>query len=779
MAISRTLGSPIAKSLALAANPELLIAGAVIGGVAVTVAAGVLIYKKIDAFNKKRNQAKIERLNNIWAKTLQDIHVVNLGKKVNLPPFFQKDKDNPEILHTIYVSDDDLKKYGQARAPGDVTLLKYFRNVKSAIQKIRYYYFLRIKENASNRHDPISKVLLYLLYTLEQFCTKFEGYNLDIAYMKAIAACLNELALWEKTTTSQIHSHLQEALEHIEEGVRVLEWHNHELSMHESVDNLNDSCVTHCEDLIQLLLKSIINKKHRDDDLIMSATFEELAMGLVRKEHIKLAKFDFVFWNESQIDLPDSIFSDWIKVLANYYLKVEDARYLLSQNDIPDFEKLFTLPTLSVEGKSKEQIKHDELIYQNIRTLFKNSKSVMVSKAVPIEGKTGKFTSVVVTDNKEIFERMKIFSDVFSLFTLISSISYNSIHILKGIKNLGVLYMQSRTTAPYSNIFYVLDQLRNLLISSVEKNRANLEKIRDYNKGAKTEDQSLLAEYEIFLKAIDKEILPIFDDVKRLREDAISNPRLMQMKIHKEEHEMQTVAMTLAKAFKLDLPLTREEHSQSELKKDTSTLSPSPYVKTEVKPVTTANIIKKDVIHEIVPELINDVNKTYSTLLSNLKKCQKNLIDLSVDQYVASSEWNAYKELQRDLDAIQMKANSLEIEKSKSVERHEKANDMLVVFFDWISEINSILSEKKENRIDLLRDFIKNKNDELQRVNGSLASLSIDQHSSQWKEYTNKTFNMRLFTTKSHTLLDRLCGSLTKLADSYQSEMVIANTRTL
>src|SRR5690606_19373485 len=98
---------------------------------------------------------------------------------------------------------------------------------------------------------------------------------------------------------------------------------------------------------------------------------------------------------------------------------------------------------------------------------------------------------------------------------------------------------------------------------------------------------------------------------------------------------------------------------------------------------------------------------------------------------------------------------------------------MLMVILDWVTQVNSLLSLDKDDRVQAINDFLAAKKSELSRTHNNTQSLAIDHHRDAWKEWTNNTFHTRLFTTHSHRLLENICLCLHKIVDAQPQKAIV------
>lgn len=512
MAFRNPLGS--VSALSLAANPTTLIAAAVIAGVAVTVGAAAWTYKAYKDYEEKKHREAIEQVNSLHNKFLARITVPDYNEIQGFPPIFKliagKDSHTAESMH---LTDDEINDIGKNLPHGtDIALSIYRESVYNAILKLKEYYFSR-----KERNDITAGVISYLLYMLQTKCLNFEGYDYDIAYLKAISDFIIAYASLQNRENSQHFSRLNPVFSYITTARQALEKHKEVLSLEEMVGELRDSCIHQSNQLIRCMTKIMVKDKHWN--LIKTVAIDELQQGLLRREYIKSEVKGLVLVKDDEKFLEESFFKNWLITLANYYIQTLDPDSKLSKKDVSSPAQSFWLPSAerlailkqNASKLSKDEVREMHKLESDIKQIakaFEKYPSFITTRLDPAsKNKLPKM--IPVTDPAEINVRATLIQNFASLIHQIISLQYLTTHLLKSTKQLGELYVKN--PKHFCTIFYTLDTLCNQIKENINKNKKDITAVE------KSDMNTMQLEAQEMLPAQIKELLDIaYASISRL-----------------------------------------------------------------------------------------------------------------------------------------------------------------------------------------------------------------------------------------------------------------------
>ena len=88
------------------------------------------------------------------------------------------------------------------------------------------------------------------------------------------------------------------------------------------------------------------------DHLIDTVTHRELEQDIVRKKYVDKEKWSIVFKSKPEIDLPNSIFHDWIMGLSHYFLEAQNPRKIIKGHPIIHPDEFFEFINWAREVKA-------------------------------------------------------------------------------------------------------------------------------------------------------------------------------------------------------------------------------------------------------------------------------------------------------------------------------------------------------------------------------------------------------------------------------------------
>lgn len=423
------------------AIPELIIGGAI-----VAVAAAVFTYKEYKKFEEKKHKKKIEEINKLYTERLKKITVPFYGSIDGFPPIFQLNKENKyESLHYNAAEVKDIGKVPPSG--GDVALVSYRESIRAAIRKLQEYYFIRAQSGDEDSDEITIRVLSYLLHMIDTKCLNFLGYEYDIAYLEALTEFINEYSSLGRGEHSQHFSRLKKVYKYLLEAKQKLEKHKEFLSLSETVAALRDHCVQHSDLMIRTFVKMVANQD--DTELAATVSHDEIIDGILREHYIRKELWGIELVSDHQVDIPESVFKEWLKNLSVYYLRSLNIETGQKTTKAPCYKDFFNFIRKAekylagkTEGSSEKEIKKsNETIQEQLKLIaqvFKDSDN-FISTIYRVSDK--KFH--VVHDEPTLVERTKVVANFAKLIDDVISLQYVCIHLSKSIKELGEIYVKN------------------------------------------------------------------------------------------------------------------------------------------------------------------------------------------------------------------------------------------------------------------------------------------------------------------------------------------------
>lgn len=304
--------SDAARAMSIFGDKESLI----VGTATIIITAAVYGYRAFKAYEAKKHHQKIVKVNDLHQKYLETIIVPQFGKIKGLPSIFQfKTEAIDSPVESMHFTDNQIMDIGTNKTVKvDTGLLGYQENLKNAIFKLKEYYIERGK-----KEDVTAGVLSYLMYILNEKCTQFSGYKYDIEYMEAIGKFVNAYASIKGIQNSQHYSRLNIVYMYINKAKQELINYKNYLSLEYFVSQLAQCGMTNGDLLIRSFTKLIVEKDRYH--LLDTVAQDEIKKGILRREYDKGEIKGFVYAKHHQVDIPKSVFKNWIINLSNFYLK--------------------------------------------------------------------------------------------------------------------------------------------------------------------------------------------------------------------------------------------------------------------------------------------------------------------------------------------------------------------------------------------------------------------------------------------------------------------------
>lgn len=549
--IGSGLGS--AAALSLASNPAALITLAAVGGVVVTVAAATFTYKAYEDYVEKKHKKLILDINDLHNRYLARISIPDNHEIQGFPPPFKLDRDAPSsTVDSMHFTDDQIKDFGKTMSQcPDIILSTYRESIKNAMLELKAFYFKR-----KDHHDVTSGVIAYLLHLLDTKCMNFQGYDYDIAYLEALSRFINAYASMNNSEKTRHFSRLNPVYAYLQTAKQDLERHKAQMSLEGMFTELRDACIARGDMLIKQFTKLITDDEHWH--LIDMAPNDLLVQGLIRRKYIDKEIWGIVFKSDHKTKIPQSLFQNWVKQLAKYYLETLDPETRLVCGDIKPPSELFRIPDLArlkalrESKESKKKLTREESAelaalereFKGLRDTFSHCRNFITTKLDP-ETINDDRKFIPVTSDEDVYERAMMLQKFALLIHQIISVQYFCTHLLKSLKQLGEIYVKN--PKHFGHAFNVLSNLCKYVEQGVTENMEDFTKIQLTNRNAmQLRDQELLPlEIKNIMEAARATISRLYKQIVTYR-DRVPKNKLEELTKKSVKNEMFQVAALLA-----------------------------------------------------------------------------------------------------------------------------------------------------------------------------------------------------------------------------------------
>lgn len=712
------------SALSLATNPAEVPIMATIAGVGVTIAAATITYKAYKDYQEKKDRNAIEKINALHQKHLEKIFIPGYNEIKGFPPIFKltEDKDS-STADSLHFTDEQVADISKSIPHGnDIALVPYRQAIINSILKLQEYYFIR-----KNHHDITSGVISYLLYMLQTKCLSFQGYDYDIAYIKALSKFINEYAT-QFGEKSQHFSRLNAVYSYLQTAQQRLEDHKEKLSLKDILGELKDSCLTENDRLLRMFTQMITDNDSWS--LIKTATQEELAEGILRKQYVHTEIKGLVLCKDNEVYITDSLLKPWLTELAEYFVEIMDPDTGAYNNDIKSPEKMFKYPDYNrlkvLEAISKptdaeeselEKIQDD---LENLKNLFGISKNFLTTQLdLRTKNKMPKFISI--TEDSELSNRARIIAKFATLIHQSISLQYLCTHLLKSAKQLGEIYIKNPNN--FCRIFSILNELCKCIIASTEELKKEFTEIQ-----RSSLNNMQIAEKELFpeqikdiLDSLHTKITNLGTQVVKYREKAANNIESIEMQAKSVKHEMFEVASLICDMYNIcDALPARQLAAVSKKKVETP-----------------------DALVTLINSRIAEIEKSEQPSSHETKKLK-----------LFHSEIAAYRSLLETLLAMKVKSEAL-----KSPSRHEKGRKLLELTTRLCNQTLAFLELSHNERIAHIKQLDLDVHNQALKENQFL-----DEQTNGMNKKLYATFHSSLFQTKSRRVYGKFSQTLDEIA---------------
>lgn len=525
------LSSVSASALATQPGPQLAeaIATLVVIGVVGAGSLAVIAYKEWNAYEAKKHREKILAINKLHADHLQKLSIPGGTTIPSLPPIFQfkteataDAKTSTEKVESLHYNDDEVTDIGKVLPEVPVELTRYRQSVLDAILKLKEYYF-----HLDEKDDVTRGVLSYLLNILQNRCLSFAGYDYDITYLNALIAFITAYASQDKSEKSPHFSHLRPVYTALMDAVQNLEKHKESMSLSKLVDETRNACLDESNQLIRLLVKMVIPGKYQA--IADTVTQGELAQDIIRRPYIDHAFWGLPILTQKEIDLPNSIFHNWIMDLAQYYLRSQTPGTIVHEQKIFHPEDFFTFinwarAALAQQELAKKDTQQPKLSKADrnkldqglelIHKVFKQAPNFINSKLAGSE-KEPEF--VVLDDDKELLDACAVMANFSHLIHGVISLQALCAELSSNMQQLGLDFFDNQDN--FNKIFAAFNTLFTVVQNDLHLMKQTMVEIAIANKNTLRLADKIQFQQAVqnALEQIEFRILPAAEKVKNYK----------------------------------------------------------------------------------------------------------------------------------------------------------------------------------------------------------------------------------------------------------------------
>jgi len=788
-------------ALSLAANPATLITAAVIGGVAVTVSAAVFTYKAWKSYEIKKHREEIEFVNHLHLKHLSRIYISDYNEVKGFPPIFNLTKDqDSDAVESMHLTDEQIDDIGKSLPhSADVILTVYRESIINAILKLKDYYFSR-----NERDDITAGVISYLLYMLQTKCLNFEGYDYDIAYLKAVTSFITAYASIKERQHSQEFSRLNPVFGYLTTAMQTLQKHKESMSLEEIVGELRDSCIHKSNQMVRCFAKLITPDKYWN--LIDLAAIDELSGGVIRREYIKTEIGGLVFSKHHSKKVQPSPFYEWLLGLANYYLKTIDSDTKLNNKELLDPNVQFRLPVkeryLILRNKTNLSRAESSELYairgkiKQIVSLYQSAPNFLTTTLDP-ESINKLPKMIAVTDSEIALDRAEAIKSFATLIHQVISLQHLSTEVLKSSKQLGELYLKNPNH--FCQIFFVLESLANRIKDNIGTCRKQLTAILRSDKNTmQLERQEVLPDqFDQIFSTTYATISNLSSQIKDYRNRVAKNLNPDEPTVASVKMEMFEVANSLAAIYGIQRfhhkPVPKVLPQIPKVVNDiVMPQNPKVVNDTVIPPLTSDSKVPEPVIcdHDSqdceskATQSQNDLPLVNQTMemkqpVAAVIVMQPAHLMLQIDKLKRETEFK-FKLLPKNEDTrnlnefisalgkLRNKANSLLNSSDQTPARQEKVIAMMQLICQLFIKSNEFLLLNRNARIASVQDFINTINITIRQAN---ETRLIDQHACPVTKWFHDISGLSIFATDSRKKLNDFTASAQVIAENYRGKI--------
>lgn len=695
-------------------GPEAITAMVGVGLVGVGTLAA-LIFKEWKSYEAKKHLEKINVVNKLHDECLSRIRILDQTKTEGLPQIFQFSA-NSKTVSSLHYNDSEVSDIGVMLPQVPVKLTCYRQHVLDALLKLKEYYFTL---NKKDKHDDdVTKgVLSYLMNILQNNCLCFEGYGVDIAYLKAINDFIIKYASQDNREVSQHFSHLRNVYTSLEYATQELEKHKESMSLPGVVDQARNDCLDESNRLIRLLVKMVIPEKFQK--LAETVTCTELMNDIIRKKYIEKEIKGIPLSTSDKVELPKSIFATWIRGVAKYYMLSLNPHTLINEKELflpQEIYAFYEIAKSEPEG-TKLKDKYPEK-WEQILQVFKHSPNFINTKL------DEKDNFVPFDKQEDILSAIEFMADFTHLIHGVISMQTLSAKISSNMTQLGLDFFDNQ-----DNFNRLLSEF-NSLYSIVEKDLIKLQKkmkaISIANKNVPRLGTKLQFQNDVdrALENIQSILLPAADKVRT----------------YKNKHS-KTIDDSIKKInfFNGFFEKMYENSIQQPISKKPEVIQSKKDQSNKPESKQSSELIAQQ------EASLNQLSHDLSTKISEIQQ-QKD------------PHTKIYQKMCMSLRDVHIKSINLLQEKKQGPDRLDKAQNLYNLTCFLYEETLKFMAQTPDERAKKAKEFMENIHTQLHT---NKQSAFIDRHSNSFSKFINENFGFFSTTTRTRlNTFEKTCQDL-------------------
>ncbi|MGC1183370.1 hypothetical protein [Legionella sp.] len=684
----------------------------------------LISYKEWKSYEENKHKEKIMAVNTLYKRHLQNLTTSSNVPVPELPQIFQFSADF-KTINSLHYDDDEIDDIGQVLPRVPVELTKYRRYILDALLKLKEYYF-----QLSKNDDVTIGVISYFMNILQNRALSFLGYDYDITYLRAIIAFINHYASIEDKENSPHFSHLKPVYTSLMYAVQDLEKHKESMSLRELVDQARNACLEESDNLIRLLVKMVTPKKYQN--LIATVTHSELTENILREKYI-----DYELWGISfetkEVELPQSIFHNWIMGIAKYYLQSINPYAILHREKIfPPEEPLafinWAQSILTLEEAAKNDKRqqtpsnqdkkklHDEL--NLINKTFQQSPNFLNIKLVT----TGK-EFVLIKNNQELLNASETMANFTHLIHGVISLQAFCAELSNNMDQLGLDFFDNQDN--FNKIFAAFNALYTVVQNDLNQIKQKMEAIFTASKNIPRLANEIQLQNDVS-KALKRIEFRIFEAADKVKSYKNKHPHTINSSVK----EALSAADFFEKMYGLKSPSIPESAKIALLN--------------EASPITEAKQSAPT-----IPQMELTLNELNSELFKK--------IPIQKEQHQDSLA-ATYQKIFHTLRELQIKSIKLLKEKKQGPDRLNKAQNLYKLTCSLHEETLQFLVQTPEDRIQKTNKFIEKIHTQLNCVENR---AFIDRHHHSLSKLIHENFGLFPTATRNKmTALEHACQCL-------------------
>jgi hypothetical protein len=538
---------------------------------------------------------------------------------------------------------------------------RYVRHIQNAVAYAYEYIAGRLNRDKLFRgaiDDPTSSVMSYVIMKLGQDCVSFVDNDQVVKTLQALSNFIKRFASArdKKTNDSFRFVHLIQVHDELETAIFLLKEHMLSLSLSEKVKQLLAVSDEAAQGLIRCLVKMIVSNEYWH--LLDTFIPERLQKGLLRhRYHYKEGWLLKAPRTDSEVRLPDSMMSEWIKTNTQDYLLA-----LSLEEDKTKKKDLI--------GPKKFDVA-EPLDYRHIYHIFSKSRNFLTLTVAPTDDATATSSFVTITQPGLAKARVMFASKLNKLCHAVIDTRRVCAKLRDKLIEFGQYYGSLPEKTVYS--FAVLSEFRDMMMKD------NLDQLTELSAMYTDNHKAMLNEAEDD---------GLYDELKQLLEDTIQKKmssgftELVTSHKNRLGHKHQHLDMS-----KLRPVLVDDTDSFIKLIHELAD-------KYGISPKITQPV-SVDAAPVIVKNATMEMYKTLGKISLRLEEIEKTEQDRAI---------NLYNKMYAYLLALLL--HSREIYNDRTEERRNKAAHLQTLLLFYNQEFLKFLAMPLARRQSLARDFV-------------------------------------------------------------------------